>query len=107
MLQILGMRSSSVQNFVLENDPIPRAMLSVDPTFVYLKRFSAVQGLLELRERWLGGQPIFSPKRFLYENVGDVHLIRWRSANGLKVTAYPPSACYLACGRCLSYAPWE
>lgn len=84
-LQVLGMRSASIQNFVLENDPIPRAMLSVDPSFVYMKRFSAVQSLLEFRERWLGGQAIFSPKRFLYENVGDVHLILWRSRNGLQV----------------------
>ena len=90
LLQILGMRSSAIQNFVLESDPVPRAMLSVDPTFVYLKRFSAVKSLLELREQWLGGQPTFSPKRFLYENVGDVHLILWRSRNGLQVSSYAP-----------------
>ncbi|KAK9841107.1 hypothetical protein WJX74_000038 [Apatococcus lobatus] len=89
-IQVLGMRSAAIQNFVLENDPIPRAMLSVDPSFVYLKRFSAVQSLLEFRERWLGGQAIFSPKRFLYENVGDVHLILWRSRHGLQVLPLSP-----------------
>ena len=32
-LQALGLPDSSVQNFVLENDPVPRALLTADPAF--------------------------------------------------------------------------
>jgi hypothetical protein len=32
-LQALGLPGHAVRSFVLENDPVPRALLTVDPTF--------------------------------------------------------------------------
>lgn len=36
--QLLGLPDSAVRNFVLDNDPVPRALLSVDPSFSLLKK---------------------------------------------------------------------
>jgi hypothetical protein len=36
VLEVLGLTPSSVHNHVLEMDPVPRALLSVDPTFELL-----------------------------------------------------------------------
>jgi hypothetical protein len=58
-------------------DPIPRALLSVDPTFEFLKGWSPIQGLLHLREALAGRGSPLSPDRFLFESVGQVHLIKW------------------------------
>ena len=33
MLQALGLPPTAINSFVLEMDPVPRALLSVDPTF--------------------------------------------------------------------------
>lgn len=76
-LQALGLPPDCVQNFVLENDPVPRAMLSVDPTFEMLKEWSAVKGLLHLRGLLAGQGSPLSPGRFLFESVGQVQLIKW------------------------------
>eukprot|EP00775_Hariotina_reticulata_P005491 gene5491-5726_t len=77
VLQELGLPLEAVKDFVLENDPIPRALLSVDPTFELLKGWSPVQGLLHLREALAGRGSPLSPNRFLFESVGQVHLIKW------------------------------
>lgn len=76
-MQALGLPHNCVQNFVLENDPVPRAMLSVDPTFEMLKEWSAVKGLLQLRGLLAGEGSPLSPGRFLFESVGQVQLIKW------------------------------
>ena len=65
-----------MRNYVLQDDPVPRAMLSADPAFSALKSSPAVAGLLRLREQWLG-QGALTPNRFLYHPAGDVYLIRW------------------------------
>lgn len=86
-LQALGLPTDCVQNFVLENDPVPRAMLSVDPTFEMLKEWSAVKGLLQLRGLLAGEGSPLSPGRFLFETVGQVQLIKW-SAEGEGAVKY-------------------
>lgn len=77
MLAAVGLPEGSVKNFVLENDPVPRALLSVDPTFELLKGWGAVKGLLQLRELLAGAGSPLSSSRFLFESVGQVHLIKW------------------------------
>jgi hypothetical protein len=56
---------------------VPRALLSVDPTFELLSSWGAVQGLLQLRQLLAGEGSPLSPGRFLFESVGQVQLIKW------------------------------
>ena len=37
------MAPNSVRNYVLDNDPVPRALLSVDPTFEALKDWMPIK----------------------------------------------------------------
>lgn len=69
----MGLPEGSVKSFVLDNDPIPRAMLSVDPTFAMLKQSAPLSWVLEARRRFLGSGSALTPERFLYENVGEVY----------------------------------
>ncbi|WIA13252.1 hypothetical protein OEZ85_006841 [Tetradesmus obliquus] len=85
VLQALRLPSDCVKNFVLENDPVPRALLSVDPTFELLSSWGAVQGLLQLRQLLAGQGSPLSPGRFLFESVGQVHLIKWTPEGGSEV----------------------
>lgn len=71
-----------MQTFVLENDPVPRALLSVDPTFTALKQSRPGAALLQLRHWLLGPGVPLTPERFLADNVGDVHLICWNADAG-------------------------
>ena len=58
-LQMLGLAEGSIRSFVLENDPVPRALLSVDPTFTALKNSRPGAALLQLRHWLLGpGVPL-------------------------------------------------
>lgn len=82
ILEALGMAPTSVRNYVLDNDPVPRALLSVDPTFAAIKGWTPFKSLLELRERFLGPGVVLSPSRFLYHTVGPVYLIRWSQEEG-------------------------
>ncbi|KAK9824288.1 hypothetical protein WJX72_009195 [[Myrmecia] bisecta] len=82
IMQVLGLPPTAIQSFVLDNDPIPRAMLSVDPTFALLKRWPIMRSLLELRQTWLGPATAFTPSRFLFDNAGEVYLIRWTLEEG-------------------------
>lgn len=87
MLQMLGLPSAGLRSFVLDSDPIPRAMLSIDPTFSFVKEWPAVKGFLQMRQ-WIMGQtaaPPVNPARFLYDNVGEVYLIKWTVGQGHKV----------------------
>jgi len=91
------------RNFILQNDPIPRALLSVDPTYQLFAGLPVVQSLLELRA-WLAGSsgaPL-SPTRFLFETVGEVHFIKW-SAQG-ECGGFERRVCVLGCrGACLRF----
>ena len=72
---------------MLENDPVPRALLSVDPTFTALKQSRPGAALLQLRHWLLGPGVPLTPERFLADNVGDVHLIKWSPDSGHKASA--------------------
>eukprot|EP00887_Chlorella_sp_A99_P001436 scaffold8.g1436.t1 len=97
IVRALGMAPGSVRNYVLADDPVPRALLSADPAFEALKANPAVSGLLALRERVLGAGSILSPDRFLFHSVrargvlaatwvlaavGAVYLLRWSPEEG-------------------------
>lgn len=84
-MQMLGLQKGSLQSFVLENDPVPRALLSVDPTFTALKQSRLGAALLQLRHSFLGPGVPLTPERFLADNVGQVNLIRWTPETGHKV----------------------
>ena len=73
-VQLLNLPPGTVRSFVLDNDPVPRAMLSVDPTFAMLKQSAPMSWVLEARRAFLGSGVAFTPEKFLYENVGDVRL---------------------------------
>ena len=76
-MQLLNLPPGTVRSFVLDNDPVPRAMLSVDPTFAMLKQSAPMSWVLEARRAFLGSGVSFTPEKFLYENVGDVRLGPW------------------------------
>ena len=61
------MPASSMRSFVLEGDVIPRAMLSSDPSFTLLKRWSVVRAGLQLRETLFGSGVPLSSSRFLFD----------------------------------------
>lgn len=84
-LQMLGLPEGSMRSFVLENDPVPRALLSVDPTFTALKNSRPGAALLQLRHWLLGPGVPLTPDRFLADNVGEVNLLRWAPDTGHRV----------------------
>jgi hypothetical protein len=53
--------------------------------FCLLQGWSAVKGLLQLRELFVGSGSPLSPGRFLFESVGQVHLIKWTPEGGSQV----------------------
>lgn len=85
ILPAIGLRETSVRNYILDNDPIPRAMLAADPAFSALKENSIIQSLLQLRERMAGKGAAFTPERFLFQPAGAVHLIKWSADRGQTV----------------------
>lgn len=74
-----------MRSFVLENDPVPRALLSIDPTFTALKNSRPGAALLQLRHWLLGPGVPLTPDRFLADNIGEVNLLRWTPDSGHKV----------------------
>jgi hypothetical protein len=76
-LDVLGLPLHALRNFALENDPVPRALLSVDPTFEMIKQWDTAKALLQLRERLVGKGSPLSTDRFLFETVGELYLIKW------------------------------
>ena len=49
VMQELGLPAAAVRSFVLDNDPVPRAMLSADPTFAMLSKSAPMSWLLQAR----------------------------------------------------------
>lgn len=84
-MQVLGLPEGSVRSFVLENDPVPRALLSVDPTYTALRNSQPGAALLRLRSWLLGPGVPLTPDRFLADNVGEVNLLRWTPDGGHRV----------------------
>ncbi|MEW5313946.1 MAG: hypothetical protein WDW38_005476 [Sanguina aurantia] len=79
VLRVLGASRSSCWNYVLENDPIPRALLQSDLSLNLLRSVLPVDSLLRLRG-WFSPGSLLSDRRFVYENVGDVVLLRHSEA---------------------------
>lgn len=72
-LQALGLPPHAMQHYVLDQDPVPRAMLSVDPTLSLLKQVVGLQGLVDAPRNFLGGTPV----RFLFDlPMGEVYLLK-------------------------------
>lgn len=82
VLALLGLQAAQVRAFVLQNDPVPRAMLAADPAFSIVKKWSVTRQLLELRGWFLGQGAMFSTQRFLYDKIGHVYLITWAEDAG-------------------------
>ena len=91
-MQALDMPASSVRSFVMEGDVIPRAMLSSDPSFTLLKRWSVVRAGLQLRETLFGSGVPLSPSRFFFDSIGDVLLVRWDAKTGTQVVQMTANA---------------
>lgn len=87
-LQAIGLPPSAVQGFVLENDPVPRALLAADPAFAALKKSAAGDALLRMRQWLLGPGVPLTPTRFLADTVGDLHLVRWSADAGHTVRTF-------------------
>jgi pimeloyl-ACP methyl ester carboxylesterase len=85
ILPAIGLSGTSVRNYILDNDPIPRAMLAADPAFSALKENNIIKSLLQLRERMAGKGASFTPERFLFQPAGAVHLIKWSADRGQTV----------------------
>ncbi len=78
-LRVLGLASSALQHYVLDQDPVPRAMLSVDPTLSVLKHVVGLSQPLFGGDAhrsvgsFLGG----TPARFLMDlPLGEVYLLK-------------------------------
>ncbi|GAX81733.1 hypothetical protein CEUSTIGMA_g9161.t1 [Chlamydomonas eustigma] len=76
VMQFLGASPGSCKNWIQEHDPVPRAMMASDPYFHAFFQNSALKGLLQARSWLLGTGSLVSSERFLFENVGDVYLIK-------------------------------
>lgn len=71
-LQALGLPQHAMQHYVLDQDPVPRAMLSVDPTLSFLKQVAGLP-LDAVPRSLLGGTPV----RFLFDlPMGEVYLLK-------------------------------
>lgn len=72
-LRALGLPPAALQHYVLDQDPVPRAMLSVDPTLSVLKQLVGLQPLLDAQRSMFGG----TPARFLMDlPMGEVYLLK-------------------------------
>eukprot|EP00271_Cylindrocystis_brebissonii_P017047 TRINITY_DN4263_c0_g1_i1.p1 TRINITY_DN4263_c0_g1~~TRINITY_DN4263_c0_g1_i1.p1 ORF type:complete len:942 (-),score=127.51 TRINITY_DN4263_c0_g1_i1:618-3443(-) len=79
LFRSLGLPSSSVCSFVLDQDLVPRAFLRSDPLYHLALQGDWVQAAMQWREQmWPGGEEgaVLTRKRFLYESVGDVFFMR-------------------------------
>jgi len=83
---------TAVAQYVLEGDPVPRALLSADPTFASLQRNDFFSAALRLNQRLFGGGAPLTPGRFLFEALGVVKLVRWSASGGSEVVPLSGSA---------------
>ncbi|KXZ49030.1 hypothetical protein GPECTOR_23g118 [Gonium pectorale] len=86
VLRVLRAPPAACLNWVLEHDPVPRAMLTADPYFAAARAaLPGLSALLSLRGALLGEGAALSSGRFLYETVGELLLLRWASKGGCEV----------------------
>ncbi|KAG2435917.1 hypothetical protein HXX76_007112 [Chlamydomonas incerta] len=85
-LRFLRAPAASCVNWVLQHDPIPRAMLTADPYLTAARKaVPGLSALLALRGAVLGEGSALSSGRFLYETLGETLLLRWSSKGGCEV----------------------
>lgn len=85
--------ASRVAQYVLEGDPVPRALLSADPTFASLSQGNGLfSAALQLNRRIFGEGAALTPSRFLFEPLGVVKLVRWSPSGGSEVVPLVGSA---------------
>ena len=82
--QAVGLETGSLNSYVLDNDPIPRALLSMDPTFDWLRRWGVVGRAVSAGSAWLG-LPAPSPSPALLHNAGSIYLVKWSADAGHQV----------------------
>jgi len=83
--KLMGLDPSAIKCFCLDNDPVPRSMLAVDPAYSFLKQTQLGSRLLGWRESLWGGDGPLTSKRFLFEPVGRHFLIRWDPESGSRL----------------------
>ena len=84
----MGLEPDSVNSYVLDQDPIPRALLSMDPTFAWLRSWGVVGQALKAGSSLLGWPPL-SDAPSLVHNAGNVYLLRWSPDVGHQVRTNP------------------
>ena len=69
-------------------------MLSVDPSLAFFKQWPGMGYVLQIRQWFQGQSPVAAPDaaKFMYSNVGEVHLITWSVDVGHKV-GQPQNRC--------------
>lgn len=70
VLESLNLPLDCVKSFVLDKDIIARSYLSSDPLYKFVVGTNLGKSMLNVRERVLGNEGIFSKSRFLFQPVG-------------------------------------
>lgn len=65
----------SIRNWVLDYDPVPRAMLSADPYFQFAIQSEGAKRALDWGQRLFGNPRWLSQTRFLFRSIGEVFLL--------------------------------
>ena len=87
-LRLAGFAPTSVKQFVLSNDPVPRMWLASDPMFGSMVRNNeSLKSLLDAREYFFG-QGMFTKNRFLYDAVGTLYWLKWTANDGTEITVH-------------------
>ena len=80
---------SSVTSFFAEGDPVPRWLLSSDPTFAAAASFPPLAAALAARSWLLGPSAPLTTTRFLFEPAGECYLLSWSPSAGHRVGPLP------------------
>ena len=80
---------SSVTSFFAEGDPVPRWLLSSDPTFAAAASFPPLAAALAARSWLLGPSAPLTTGRFLFEPAGECYLLSWSPSGGHVVVPLP------------------
>lgn len=80
---------SSVTSFFAEGDPVPRWLLSSDPSFAVAASFPPLAAALAARAWLFGPSAPLSTGRFLFEPAGECYLVSWSPRSGHSVVPLP------------------
>jgi len=82
----LGLKPSTIKHFCLDDDPVPRLLLAVDPAYSLFRRSSWGEQLLNWRQSLFGeSSGPFTMSRFLFEPIGRLFLVRWNPTYGTRL----------------------